>query len=224
MASVSSVVKLNDYPTSDGRPMAETDWHRNLMNALIDTLAAFFAAQMNVYVSGNLLIFYVPNNRRKHLAPDVFVVFGVPKHDRPNYLLWEEGKGPATVIELTSSSTRWEDLKKKYLLYQDVLKVREYFLFDPLGDYLDPPLRGFRLDKGIYKPIRELKGRLPSKTLGLHLERDGKDLRLYNPETQGWLPTPAERAERAEEKLRRMEAEYARLQRENQELRRRADE
>jgi len=25
------------------------------------------------------------------------------------------------------------------------LGVREYFIFDPLGDYLSPPLRGYRL-------------------------------------------------------------------------------
>lgn len=36
----------------------------------------------------------------------VFVVRGVPKHDRPNYLIWEEGKSLDFVIELTSSSTR----------------------------------------------------------------------------------------------------------------------
>src|SRR5207237_1283908 len=63
-----------DYPTSDGRPMAETDWHRKLMNALIDTLAAFFLASPRVYVSGNLLVFYEPGNRRRHVAPDVFLV------------------------------------------------------------------------------------------------------------------------------------------------------
>jgi Uma2 family endonuclease len=157
------------YPTSDGKPMAETDWHRDLMVALIQVLKTFFARDLMVYVSGNLLIFYVPRNRRKHLAPDVFVVKGVPNHDRPNYLIWEEGKGPHVVIELTSSSTRAEDVKRKYRLYQDTLKVREYFLFDPLGDYLEPPLQGYRLRKGIYEPIRAVQERLPSQALGLHL-------------------------------------------------------
>ena len=28
-----------DYPTSDGKPMAETDWHRDLMMVLIQTLS-----------------------------------------------------------------------------------------------------------------------------------------------------------------------------------------
>src|SRR5438552_11715171 len=178
MATVSSTPSLmkNGYPTSDGKPIAETDTHRRLMNALIEILMAFYQAQPRVYVSGNLLIFYEPGNKRRHVSPDVFVVKGVPTGDRLNYLVWEEGKGPDIVIELTSSSTRREDVKKKFDLYQDTLKVKEYFLFDPLGDYLDPPLRGYRLRKGVYQPIHEVTGRLPSQVLGLHLEREGNQL------------------------------------------------
>src|SRR5207249_7592991 len=118
---------------------------RDLMVMLIETLKAFYRDSPRTYVSGNLLLFYEQGNKRRHVSPDVFVVKGVPKHDRPNYLVWEEGKGPDLVIELTSSSTRREDVKKKFLLYQDTLKVKEYFLFDPLEDYLDPSLRGYRL-------------------------------------------------------------------------------
>src|SRR5258708_29698389 len=84
----------NDYPTSDGRPMAETDHHRKLMHDLIETLDAHFAADPMVYVSGNLLLFYVPGDRLRHLSPDVFGVKGVPKRQRLNYLTWEEGKEP----------------------------------------------------------------------------------------------------------------------------------
>lgn len=222
MATVSSrvIVEKNAYPTSDGRPMAETDWHRILMAILIDTLTAWYADRPRVYVSGNLLIFYEPGNKRRHVSPDVFVVKGVAKRLRPNYLLWEEGRGPMLVIELTSSSTKSEDLHKKFLLYQDVLKVREYFLFDPLGDYLDPPLRGYRLRGGKYQPIPALAGRLPSQVLGLHLERHGSDLRLYDPQTGLWLPTPAERTDQAEAARRGAEAENERLRRELTELRR----
>jgi Uma2 family endonuclease len=218
----------NGYPTSDGRPMAETDWHRILMNALIQTLDAWFAQDPSVYVSGNLLLFYVQGNKRRHVSPDVLVVKGVAKRRRPNYLVWEEGKGPDVVIELTSSSTRAEDTKKKFQLYQDTLRVQEYFLFDPLGQYLVPQLRGYRLHRGRYVPIREVGGRLPSKVLGLHLEPAGRDLRLFNPASGHWLTTPEERAAQAEERRslaeaqrdqeraarQQAEAELARLRRE----------
>src|ERR1700726_1977962 len=88
------------YPTSDGKPMAETDWHRDLMATLIQTLSAYYADDPRVYVSGNLLVFYEPGNRRRHVSPDVFVVKGVEKRQRPNYLLWEERRAPQVVIEL----------------------------------------------------------------------------------------------------------------------------
>jgi Uma2 family endonuclease len=210
-----------DYPTSDGKPMAETDWHRDLMNALIQTLAVYYAADPMVYVSGNLLVFYKPGNRRRHLSPDVFVVKGVAKHQRPNYLIWEEGKGPEVVIELTSQSTREDDVEDKYELYQDTLRVPEYFLFDPLGDYLQPALQGHRLRRGRYEPITQVEGRLPSKVLGLHLEGNGRELRLHNPTTKQWLPTPQEAVAQATEARQAAEAEVERLRRELAELRRR---
>ncbi|HZU36890.1 MAG TPA: Uma2 family endonuclease [Gemmataceae bacterium] len=216
MATVrsTSVPWKNGYPTSDGKPMAETDWHRDLMADLIQTLKVWYASRPRVYVSGNLLLFYEPGNRRRHVSPDVFVVKGIAKHDRPNYLLWEEAKGPDMVIELTSSSTRREDLETKYRLYQDPLRVKEYFLFDPLGDYLQPSLQGHRLRRGQYHSIQAVAGRLPSQVLGLHLERNGRELRLYDPDTARWLPTPLEMAAQAE-------AENARLRRELAALRRR---
>ncbi len=204
-----------DYPTSDGKPMAETDWHRDLMMALIQTLGAYYADDPMVYVSGNLLVFYEPGNRRRHLSPDVFVVRGVEKRQRPNYLIWEERKGPEVVIELTSSSTREEDLEDKYELYQDNLRVPEYFLFDPLGDYMRPQLQGYRLFRGRYRPVAAIENRLPSKVLGLHLEADGRDLRLYEPASKQWLLTPQERAAQAE-------AEVDRLRRELEARRRRS--
>src|SRR5690242_8495074 len=105
-----------EYPTSDGKPMAETDLHRDDMIDLIETLKVHFAADPGVYVTGNLLLYYVEGDRRKHIAPDVFVVRGVPKlPPRDYYLLWEEGKGPDVVIELTSKTTRREDQHKKML-------------------------------------------------------------------------------------------------------------
>jgi Uma2 family endonuclease len=194
-----------DYPTSDGRPMAETDWHGKLMTALIDTLAAFFLSAPRVYVSGSLLVFYEPGNKRRHIAPDVFVVRGVEKYDRPHYLIWREGKAPEFVIELTSSTTRREDVTRKFALYRDVLRVKEYFLFDPFEDYLDPLMQGYRLRKGEYVPIKPVSGRLPSRVVGLHLERAGSDLRLWNPETRQILLTPQEVAQQAEATARRTE-------------------
>jgi Uma2 family endonuclease len=180
-----------------------------------------------VYVSGNLLVFYQEGDRRKHVSPDVFVVYGVEKRKRDHFLIWEERKGPRVVIELTSRSTRREDTGKKFRLYEQELRVPEYFLFDPFAEYLNPPLRGFRLHGDHYVGIRPLEGRLPSKVLGLHLEHDGAQFRLFDPEQGNWLLTPKERlAQMAMEKQRERSArisaekEVERLRRELDALRR----
>ena len=209
------------YPAADGRPMAETDLHRLLIVDLIDSLDAFYNADPMVYVSGNLLLFYVPGDRRRHVSPDVFVVKGVPKQRRRNFLVWEEGKGPDAVFEITSASTREEDEDDKFWLYQDTLRVPEYFLFDPLGEYLNPPLKGYRLRDGKYIPIRPVRGRLPSRVLGLHLERSGSELRLFDPTSKKWLPTLRERIVQAEKAQQVVEQENARLKKQLDDLRRR---
>ncbi len=220
------------YPTTDGKPMAETDIHRDDMTDTIHMLQDYYADRPNVYVGGNLLLCYEEGNRRKHVAPDVFVVLGVPKEPpRDNYLVWKEGKAPDFVTEITSKSTQHEDQKKKREIYRDILKVSEYFLFDPRAEYLDPPLQGFRLVDGDYVRIKPVKGRLPSKVLALHLERDGTRLRLYNPATGEYLPTRLEAREaerrRADEERQRAEAERRHADEERQradEERQRADE
>jgi Uma2 family endonuclease len=183
--------------------MAETDIHRQGMTDLIETLQAHFEADPMVYVSGNLLLFYEEGNRRKHVSPDVLVVRGVPKRPpRLHYLTWREGKGPDLVIELTSKTTRAEDQRKKLGLYRDVLRVPEYFLFDPFEDWLKPSMQGYRLVEAGYDPIEPIEGRLPSEVLGLHLGRGGIELRLYDPETGRMLPTSCERVAGSEAELR----------------------
>jgi Uma2 family endonuclease len=171
------------YPTSDGRPMGETDLHRSVMIDVIETLQRHFRDQM-VYVSGNLLLYYRPGNKRRHVAPDVLVTKGLENRMRDCYLLWEEKLPPSVVIEVTSASTRDEDLEDKFEVYRDEVQVREYFLFDPRSEYLQPPLQGHRLVGGQYVPIQPVDGRLSSEELGLHLEVRGQELRFYNPATQ----------------------------------------
>ncbi len=116
-----------EYPKGDGKPMAETDAHRDDMVDAIQTLRDHYAGEHDVYISGNILLFYVEGDRRKHIAPDVFLVRGVEKKDRDHYLVWKEGRGPDLAVEITSKSTRRADQTKKKEIYREVLKVREYF-------------------------------------------------------------------------------------------------
>jgi Uma2 family endonuclease len=141
-----------EYPSSDGEPMAETDIHIKLMMNLRFTLSQFFRNQADVYVGSNLLIYYVEGDTRKRVAPDVFVVRGVGKHDRRVYKLWEEGRAPDVIIELSSRQTWGEDLQKKWRLYEQ-LGVKEYYIFDPEYDYLPSPLLAYKLREGQFDQI-----------------------------------------------------------------------
>jgi Uma2 family endonuclease len=217
-----------EYPSGDGKPMAETELHLLDMIDTIQLLRDHFAAQPNVYVCGNLLLYYEEGNPRRHVSPDVLVALGVPKEPlRDYYLVWKEGKAPDFVVEITSKSTKQEDKKKKFVIYRDILRISEYFMFDPREEYLDPSLQGFRLVSGEYVRIEPIAGRLPSQVLGLQLEREEKQLRLFDPATGRRLLTPLEGSEaaerRAEEERRRAlaaEATQRGLAEENERLRR----
>jgi len=209
-----------EYPESDGKPVGETDVHRREILHTIETLERHFRDAPDIYVSGNLMFYYEEGNPSAVVSPDVFVVKGVRKGLRRTYKLWDEGVAPCVVIEMTSRSTRLEDKGNKRALYA-LLGVREYFLFDPLGEYLKPPLQGFTLVDGEYAPLPfESDGGIISRELGLKLYRDETVLRLFDlasgrevvrtEDLSDVLQQTLARAQQAEEQAR-LTAEQARL-------------
>jgi Uma2 family endonuclease len=102
-----------EYPESDGKPLGETDVHRREILEIIAMLEQYYADQTDVYISGNLMLYYEEGNPGAVVSPDIFVVKGVPKRERRVYKLWEEGQPPAVVFEITSRSTRLEDRAMK---------------------------------------------------------------------------------------------------------------
>jgi Uma2 family endonuclease len=221
MDTITTAQKPLYYPESDGKPMGETDLHIDALIYLREALRDFFRDEPQVYVAGNMFLYYEEGNPAACLAPDVFVVQGVIKQERRTYKLWEEGQPPAVVFEITSRGTRLEDLGSKRVVYA-MLGVREYFLYDPLGEYLQPPLQGYELQQGEYQRMpAAVEGRLASQVLGLELRLEAGQLRVVNPSTGERLLTPAEaqaawRAEAtarhaAEAELERLRAELARL-------------
>jgi len=183
--------------------MAETDTHINLLIYLRETLIDYFRADPHTYVAGNLFVYYEEGDPTQVVAPDVFVVKGAPKRDRRIYQVWKEGKGPDVVFELTSRSTRREDLGPKKGIYE-MLGVEEYFVFDPLGEYLKPRLVGFRLAEWGYRRIEDEEP-LVSQVLSLELRVEGENLQLVDPATGKKLLTPLEahEAHRTEAEARR---------------------
>ena len=181
-----------DYPSSDGKPLAENDAQLAAILYAVGALRVYYAARADVYVSGDLLIYYEEGNPRVAVAPDAFVVFGVEDRVRMNYKVWEEGKGPEFVLEVASRSTWREDVGRKLGVYAE-LGVTEYFLYDPRGEYLTPRLQGHRLVGGVYEgqvyegqvSVESIDRMLTlrSETLGLELRAKGGELRFHDPAT-----------------------------------------
>jgi Uma2 family endonuclease len=199
------------YPESDGEHVGETDDHRELMFALIFALKNLLRTTV-AYVAGNLFLYFEEGNPSAVVAPDVFVVFDIPQRNRRTYKTWENsGKGPDLVIELTSSKTRYEDLGNKRVIYAE-LGVQEYYIFDPLGEYLDPQLRGYQL---IDSELLPLPGpRIFSSLLNVELQVAGNTLRLADLAAGALLPTPGEdhmARLAAEAEVERLRAEIERL-------------
>lgn len=187
------------YPDSDGIPMAETDAQFYPLTETVLALRQRYADRDDVYVSGDLLVYYRMNDNTVRLAPDVFVVFGIDDHLRNSYIIWrEEGKTPDFVLEIASPGTYVRDMTEKRALYA-ALGVTEYWQFDPTGQLLPTPLMGARLsENGEYEPIEVGMGadaimRGYSEVLRLDLcVRPGLELRLYDPEQRAWLSYLAE--------------------------------
>ncbi|MGI8550312.1 MAG: Uma2 family endonuclease [Dehalococcoidia bacterium] len=213
MRTTRTTLRDSEYPESDGQPMAESDSHRNELLRLLQILAAFFARWRLVYVSGNNFIYYEPDNIHASVSPDVYVVKGVPKGERRVYFLWREGVAPQVVIELTSRSTRTNDQGEKRRLYER-LGVHEYYLYDPLGEWLHPGLLGYRLGANGYEAMTSaVAGGLLSDELGMRLVLERGRLQFYDLSTGERLLSPEEQAEVA---LERAEAETQRADTERQ--------
>ncbi len=183
------------YPTSDGKPVAETERHFMRLAGAAYGIRKHLAGRDDVYVGSNLLVFDEPGNPRRHLSPDIFVAFGVKRGERDLFKIWEE-KPPAFVLEITSASTRREDERTKRQRYAQ-WGVGEYFLYDPRGEWLKPPLQGLELRGRRYRKMREValgngERGLRSESLGLGLWLKESDIRLYDPATGRDLPTPEE--------------------------------
>ena len=199
------------YPDSDGKPMAVSDLHRRILMRTLQVLDAHFEERPEVYVSGDILMYYIEGNPRQSVSPDVLVAFGLGKKPRRSYLVWKEGKVPDFAMEFSSKGTYRNDLGRKMELYAS-LGIQDYFLYDAEGLYLPSPIMGFTLVDGSYVPISAgPDGGLHSTALGLDFYVGDVGLGLYDPVEDNWLQTPEESASaRADQEATRAELQTIR--------------
>lgn len=216
-----------EYPSSDGEPMAESDWQYIPLTDTVSTLRVHYRDRSDVYVAGDMLIYYRINRNDVRVAPDVFAVFGATgNHPRDSWLVWREGRAPDFVMEIASSSTWRREATEKRRIYAD-MGVTEYVRFDPTGNYFTPALVLETLDGTEYREQPLTTGddgnlRAHSAVLGLDIAvAPDLTLRLYDPATGEWLRTHQESdaaLQDSEAARQAAEAEVARLREQLEQL------
>ncbi|MBI3959134.1 MAG: Uma2 family endonuclease [Chloroflexi bacterium] len=204
-----------EYPESDGEPMGESGIHVLAILHLLGALRYLLHQHLDIYVIADMFLYYEEGKPRSVRAPDVMVIKGVDaSYERKTFKTWEEEAVPSVVIEVTSQATAAEDLTTKYYLYES-LGVSEYFLFDPLEEYIQGQLRGFRLVRNRYTPIRVNRdGTLTSQELHARLQPEDYLLRVVDPVTNTPVPGLTEAMYETARAMARAEQEAQRAEQE----------
>ena len=185
-----------DLPSTDGLPMPESMVQDVVLGYTTFAFRRFFRGRRpGVCVASDMLVYDDGRPatdgpvRPVWVSPDILVAFGVGERMRDSYVIWREGKAPDFVMEVASKSTWRRDRDEKPALYA-ALGVAEYFLYDPVGGYLEPRLQGRVLrgaKRGVLRQERLGNGArgLCSEVLDLcaYLRGPRQELRWHDPAT-----------------------------------------
>ena len=140
-----------ELPFDDGQPLPDGDFQRDPVSYALYGLREHYAGRTDVAVQGDMFLHYLEVDDsgevvlddegrpvRRMLAPDVYVIFGVPNRKRNSYVTWDEGKFPDFVLEVLSFSTWRHDISAKKALYQR-LGVPEFLARRPLERFRRAP-------------------------------------------------------------------------------------
>ena len=194
------------------------------------TLGGYFARleRSDVLVSGEGYLCETAGARSDRLVPDCVVAFGVYPQEitqRNGYVIQEVGKPPDFVLEAGSASTGRRDYTVKRDTYAR-FGVVEYWRFDHTGgNFHGVPLAGDRLVDGEYAaiplsttPDGVIWGH--SEILGLDVCWDSGRPRFFDRSTQEYLLDYMELLDSRYAAEARADAETARANRAEEELRR----
>jgi Uma2 family endonuclease len=219
------------YEDEGQEELGESTAHTAADQILSLGVEAHMRGRPEYQVFSNLDLYYHRTDRRAYVSPDLMVV--VPSRplgdDIDSYRLGEDGPAPVLVIEILSRrSFQQQDLTNKPIIYAQ-LGVAEYMLVDGTGEFLPQRLLMKRLqDDGTWVDEQDVDGGVSSR-LGFRVVLD-VDNRLRVIETRTGKPylrpdeaqaafeeaqaaREAEAAARrqAEERIRALETELARL-------------
>lgn len=204
----------DELPSSDGEPM-DSERHCKQMNLLVDSLASFWHFRDDFYAGGNMFLYFNELQAKKNTfrGPDVFVVLDTIRRERKSWVMWQKERAPDVIIELLSPSTEHVDRGEKMRIYGRVLRVPEYYLYEPGADTLE----GYQPNHQLaYAPLApDKRGQFLSQRLGIRLGvwTEGLYQGIPGPWLRWWddtghvLPSDEEAARSAQADARSAQAE-----------------
>ena len=167
-------LRLHDDTEED---LVGTDWQQRAIVETYTSLSDLAEDEQLPWHVGNQLALVVrmPDGTRWRPNPDIMVHATAGPAPREEMDAGREGV-PALVVEVLSRTT-WrydvDDVEGKAGGYM-AAGVPEYLVFDPTGNFLKTPCRGWRQEDGVVVAgLPEADGRYRSRVLGISLLPDG---------------------------------------------------
>ena len=197
------------YPSSDGKPMADSTQQYKLIVLLVEGLKILFSENENVFIAGDLLWYPQEGNPKKCVAPDAMVVLGRPDHDRPSYKQWEEANMPPQVVfEVLSHSNTYSEMAQKAMFY-DKYGVDEYYVLDCVKPHFEVWIR---YDTEL-ELIEAKATTWTSKLLNITIKTsENNKVQLFYPDGRKFLTTKELQLEKQQAELEKQQAELEKQQ------------
>lgn len=171
------------------------DWHQNAIHALSSSLKMLAEARDWPWHVGDqfTVVGAKPDGTAWRPGPDVSVYPRLGRADRQDVDTRTEG-APALVIEVASASTWKYDVSLERVRhgkrqagkaygYLYLMRVHEYLVFDPHGEFLADQVRAWRrLGDEVEEWRPEAGGRFYSRSLDVSFRPDGPLLRTFGPD------------------------------------------
>ncbi len=169
------------YPDDNGEPMSNNTEQFRLIVEIKENLELVFANDPNVFIAGDLLWYPVEGNNKICQAPDIMVVFGVPKGYRGSYQQWfENSVAPQVAFEIWSEDSI--GLLTKRFQFCDRYGVEEYYFYNP--QTLE--LGGWLRIEGEFEPIEQMNGWV-SPRLGVRFQISETEFQMFGPTGEAFL-------------------------------------
>jgi Uma2 family endonuclease len=200
------------YPDSDGKPISDNTKQFRWITMIQYNLDWLFAQNPQVFVAGDLLWYPVEGDPKIRQAPDVMVIFGVPKGDRGSYQQWKEQNiAPQVVFEILSPGNTFSEMIRKQMFYARY-GVEEYYIYDP--DHNE--LTGYVRQGETLESLENLEGWV-SPQLGITFQSLDPELQLLRPDGTPFI-SYAEVSQRLEATSQELAATTQQLEATSQEL------